>query len=250
VQRLGQEGLSDSNGLPPEFSLFDHDYHALVIGSEGAIGQAFVQAFARDARCLAVCKVSRALDGGFDLLDASSIAAKAQSQRAKGPFHFIIDATGALTIGGVGPEKTLKALQADALMRSMQINAIGPALVLRHFAPLLSSGAAIYAKLSARVGSITDNHKGGWYGYRASKAALNMFLQTAAIELQRKNPQLRVVALQPGTVRSSLSQPFAAGVSELLEPAQSVAGMLFALRNLQPRAGAHFIDYRGIESPW
>jgi NAD(P)-dependent dehydrogenase (short-subunit alcohol dehydrogenase family) len=123
-------------------------------------------------------------------------------------------------------------------------------MLLRHFAPLLAPGPSIYAKLSARVGSISDNHKGGWYGYRASKAALNMLLQTAAIELQRKNPQLRVVALQPGTVRSELSRPFAAGVAQLLEPADSVAGMLAALRNLQPTSGAHFVDYQGQPIPW
>jgi NAD(P)-dependent dehydrogenase (short-subunit alcohol dehydrogenase family) len=104
--------------------------------------------------------------------------------------------------------------------------------------------------LSARVGSIADNHKGGWYGYRASKAALNMLLQTAAIELQRKNAALRVVALQPGTVRSELSRPFSAGVSKLLEPAESVGGMLTTLQALQPRPGAHFVDYQGNEIPW
>ena len=121
---------------------------------------------------------------------------------------------------------------------------------MRHFAPLLAPGPSIYAKLSARVGSISDNHKGGWYGYRASKAALNMLLQTAAIELQRKNVQVRVVALQPGTVRSDLSRPFSAGVDKLLEPADSVAGMLTALRGLQPRHGAHFVDYQGKDVPW
>ena len=161
-----------------------------------------------------------------------------------------MDATGALTIDGVGPEKSLAAVRPERLAKAFQINAIGPLLVLRHFAPLLAPGPCIYAKLSARVGSIADNHKGGWYGYRASKAALNMLLQTAAIELQRKNAQLRVVALQPGTVASELSRPFAAGVSRLLEPADSVAGMLTALHGLEPRQGAHFVDYQGQEIPW
>jgi NAD(P)-dependent dehydrogenase (short-subunit alcohol dehydrogenase family) len=115
---------------------------------------------------------------------------------------------------------------------------------------LLAPGASIYAKLSARVGSIGDNHKGGWYGYRASKAALNMLLHTAAIELQRRNAQVRVVALQPGTVRSELSRPFAAGLAKLLEPAESAAGMLTALHGLQARQGAHFVDYQGQPIPW
>ncbi|MBC7376447.1 MAG: SDR family NAD(P)-dependent oxidoreductase [Burkholderiaceae bacterium] len=231
-------------------TLFAHDYRALVIGASGAIGRAFASALQQDLRCLHVQQISRAHSGGFDLLDESSIAAQAAASAGAGPYHLMVDATGALTIDGVGPEKSLAALQPERLVKAFQLNAMGPVLVLRHFAPLLAPGASIYAKLSARVGSITDNHKGGWYGYRASKAALNMLLQTAAIELQRKNAQLRVVALQPGTVRSDLSRPFSAGVDKLLEPHDSVAGMLAALQGLQPRQGAHFVDYRGQEIPW
>lgn len=249
MQRVGQEGLID-NSLVQERGLFAHDYQALVIGAGGSIGQGFVAAFQSDARCLRVATLSRSAGSGFDLRDPTGFAARASALAALGPFHVVIDATGALVVDGVGPEKSLNALESDALLRAMQVNAIGPVLLLRHLAPLLAPGASIYAKLSARVGSIADNRKGGWYGYRASKAALNMLLQTAAIELQRKNPQLRVVALQPGTVRSKLSQPFAAGVAELLEPQDSVAGMLGALRDLQARPGAHFIDYRGGEIPW
>ena len=230
--------------------LFENDYRALVIGASGAIGRAFTSALQQDPRCVHVEQVSRALGGGFDLLDESSIATRAHACAEAGPYHLIVDATGGLTIDGVGPEKSLAALKPDLLAKAFELNAIGPVMVLRHFAPLLAPGPGIYAKLSARVGSIADNHKGGWYGYRASKAALNMLLQTAAIELQRKNAQLRVVALQPGTVRSELSNPFSAGVSKLLEPAESVAGMLSALEHLQPRQGAHFIDYQGQEIPW
>jgi NAD(P)-dependent dehydrogenase (short-subunit alcohol dehydrogenase family) len=230
--------------------LFAHDYRALVIGAGGAIGRAFTRALQQDSQCLHVRQISRADGSGFDLLDESSVAAQAAASAVASPYHLIVDATGALTIDGVGPEKSLAALQPGQLAKAFQLNAIGPVLVLRHFAPLLAPGASIYAKLSARVGSITDNHKGGWYGYRASKAALNMLLQTAAIELQRKNAQLRVVALQPGTVRSDLSRPFSAGVDKLLEPDESVAGMLAALQGLQPRQGAHFIDYRGQDIPW
>jgi NAD(P)-dependent dehydrogenase (short-subunit alcohol dehydrogenase family) len=167
-----------------------------------------------------------------------------------GPFEIIVDATGALEIDGVGPEKSLNSLEPEHLSKAFWVNAIGPALVLRHFAPLLAKGGSIYAKLSARVGSISDNKKGGWYGYRASKAALNMMLQTAAIELQRKNTNLRVVALQPGTVRSPLSQPFVSAQTHLLEPRDSVLGMLTALKNLPVKSGAQFIDYQGNEIPW
>ena len=229
---------------------FDNDYRALVIGASGAIGQGFVQALQADPRCVHVELVSRAHSSGFDLLDSASLAPQAQASAGAGPYHLIVDATGALTIDGVGPEKSLSAVQGDTMAKAFQLNSIAPLLLLRHFAPLLAPGASIYAKLSARVGSISDNSKGGWYSYRASKAALNMLLQTAAIELQRKQPELRVVALQPGTVRSNLSKPFAAGVPKLLEPAESVAGMLAALRSLSAKQGAHYIDYQGEHIAW
>jgi NAD(P)-dependent dehydrogenase (short-subunit alcohol dehydrogenase family) len=230
--------------------LFENEYRALVIGASGAIGRAFVCALQEDLNCVHIEMVSRSNCSGFDLLDMTSVAEQAVASAGTGPYHFIVDATGALTIEGVGPEKSLAVVHPDVLLKAFQLNAIGPLMVLRHFAPLLAPGPSIYAKLSARVGSITDNHKGGWYGYRASKAALNMFLQTAAIELQRKNAQLRVVALQPGTVRSDLSRPFFAGVAKLLDADESVAGMLAALQSLQPRQGAHFLDYQGKEIPW
>jgi len=226
------------------------DYKALVIGSSGAIGGAFVAAFYADANCTHVEVVSRQSGSCFDLLNDESIRAQASLSREKGPFEIIIDATGALNIHGVGPEKSLNGLNSDHLMQSMRVNAIGPALVMRHFSPLLAKGPSVYAKLSARVGSIADNKKGGWYGYRASKAALNMMLQTAAIELQRKNPTLRVVALQPGTVRSKLSEPYTSSQVHLLEPDASVLGMLTALKALPAKTGAHFVDYKGSEIPW
>jgi NAD(P)-dependent dehydrogenase (short-subunit alcohol dehydrogenase family) len=231
-------------------TLFAQDYRALVIGASGAIGQAFVNALQDDPQCRQVATLSRAQGNGFDLQDTAGLAAQAAALAAEGPYQLIVDATGALMVDGVGPEKSLAALRPEILAQSFALNAIGPVMVLRHFAPLLAPGPSIYAKLSARVGSITDNHKGGWYGYRASKAAMNMLLQTAAIELQRKQPELRVVALQPGTVRSELSRPFSAGVAKLLEPAESVQGMLGALQGLTARQGAHFVDYQGKEIPW
>lgn len=230
------------------------EYKALVIGASGAIGSAFLDAFQKDPLCAHVEAVSRTEarcgTNRFDLSVPASILEHAAISHTSGPYHIIVDATGALHINGIGPEKSLAGLQHDHLMRAFQVNTIGPALVLQQFAPLLASGRSIYAKLSARVGSIADNKKGGWYGYRSSKAAMNMILQTAALELQRKNPEVMVVALQPGTVRSRLSQPFSAHVDHLLEPAESVSGMLNALKMLTPKNGAHFIDYRGQDIPW
>ena len=206
--------------------------------------------FFLDPQCTHVELVSRGSQSNFDLTNHESISAQATLSSAKGPYEIIIDATGAIAINGVGPEKALHSLRPDQLMQSFLVNAIGPAMVLRYFSPLLASGASVYAKLSARVGSITDNGKGGWYGYRSSKAALNMLLQTAAIELQRKNPNLCVVALQPGTVKSKLSEPFINNSVALLEPQESVAGMLGTLRALQPKSGAYFLDHKGLEIPW
>lgn len=225
-------------------------FKALVIGASGGIGRAFAEAFRSDPSCIHVEAVSRESHGSFDLLDSESIRLQSSLSSANGPYDIIIDATGALEMNGVGPEKSLNNLNADHLMDAFRVNTVGPAMVMRYFAPSLAKGASVYAKLSARVGSITDNQKGGWYGYRASKAALNMMLQTAALELQRKNTNLRVVALQPGTVRSKLSHPFVSSQSHILEPHDAVLGMLSAMKTLRPKSGAYFVDYKGAEIPW
>ena len=223
-------------------------YRALVLGASGALGHVFVEALQTDAACTKVVGLSRSSQPAFRLEDEASIAAAAAS--LQGPFHLIIDATGALTIDGQGPEKRMGALNAAQLARAFEVNTIGPALLLKHFVPLLDTDhRSIYAKLSARVGSISDNRKGGWYGYRAAKAALNMVLQTAAIEAARKRPQLVVAAMQPGTVASRLSAPFVP-VQDCLTPSQSVAGLLSALDDLPAQADAHFVDYKGATIPW
>lgn len=228
---------------------FGSNYRALVIGASGAIGQAFVRALTADPFCAKVFAVSRQQTPGFCLEDESSLAATAAALANDAPLELIVDATGALTIDGHGPEKSLGSLDAARLARTFEINAIGPALLLKHFSPLLANHRSVYAKLSARVGSISDNHKGGWYGYRAAKAALNMLLQTAAIEIQRKRPQALVVALQPGTVRSPLSAPFSNG-HDTITPDASVAGMLATIDSLPVVAGAQFRDFRGDPVPW
>ncbi len=226
------------------------DYRALVVGATGSIGQAFLDYFKSDTCCAQAIGLSRSSEPRLDLREPDSIRAAARSLAQQGLFDIIVDATGALTIDGQGPEKSLQSLDPAQLMASLQINTIGPALVLQQFTPLLRPGDAFYAKLSARVGSISDNRLGGWYSYRASKAAMNMVLHTAAIESQRRQPNWRFVALQPGTVRSRLSAPFASGVAALLDPAESVAGMMKALRSLAPQAGASFIDHRGEPIDW
>jgi NAD(P)-dependent dehydrogenase (short-subunit alcohol dehydrogenase family) len=223
-------------------------YRAVVLGASGALGHAFVQALQADAACAEVVGLSRRSQPAFCLEDEASMQAAAAA--LQGSFHLIIDATGALTIDGWGPEKHIGALNATQLARALEVNTIGPALLLKHFLPLLATDQrSIYAKLSARVGSISDNRKGGWYGYRAAKAALNMVLQTAAIEAARKRPQLVVAAMQPGTVASNLSAPFVPA-SECLTPAQSVVGLLSALDGLPAQAAAHFVDHTGATIAW
>jgi len=225
------------------------DYRALVFGASGAMGQAFVQTLQSDPRCAKVCGVSRQSSPGFDLLVESSIATCAQALAAQGPFHLVLDATGALTLNGRGPEKRLDELDATHLLNAFHLNAVGPSLLLKHLAPLLASGQrVIWGKLSARVGSIEDNRKGGWYGYRSAKAALNMLLQTATIELSRRRPLLVVAALQPGTVQSALSQPFVG--QDALHPDASAQRLLATLDGLQPTGRAQFVDHQGQSIPW
>lgn len=224
-------------------------YRALVLGANGAIGQAWLQQLQHDTRCITAVGLSRTGEPSMVLEDETSLQQAATSVAGSGPFQLILDATGALVIDGRGPEKRLDELDSVALMRAMQVNTIGPALLLKYFVPLLASGErVIWAKLSARVGSIEDNRKGGWYGYRASKAALNMVLQTAAIEITRRRPLAVVAALQPGTVRSRLSHPFVG--ADALDPQDSASQMLAVLDGLPATGRAFFVDYRGQPIPW
>jgi NAD(P)-dependent dehydrogenase (short-subunit alcohol dehydrogenase family) len=222
-------------------------YQALVIGASGAIGQAFVQALQADARCGSVTAVTRQHPCAWDLQDPASIARLAD--HLPGPYHLVVDATGALTLAGRGPEKRLADLDTPGLQAAIAVNAAGPLCLLRHLHTRLPRHEpAIWAKLSARVGSIEDNHKGGWYSYRMAKAALNQGLQTAAIELARQRPALVVAALQPGTVASRLSQPF---VTQGATPAtEAVQGLLQALNGLRPTGRAQFVDHAGRAIPW
>ncbi len=224
-------------------------YRALVIGASGAIGQALMQQLKSDPRCAVVLGVSRQSLPGLDLLHEDSIKACAQALAPQAPFHLVLDATGALSVNGRGPEKRLDELDAEHLLNALHLNAVGPGLLLKHFAPLLASGErVIWGKLSARVGSIEDNRKGGWYGYRAAKASLNMLLQTAAIEIARRRPLAVLVALQPGTVQSKLSQPFVG--HDAMPPDESAQRLLAAMDALQPTGRAQFVDHAGEAIPW
>lgn len=223
--------------------------HALVLGAGGAIGSAFVEALQADPSCARVHMLSRNTSPRLDYHDPASVAAAAEALRVHAPFHWVIVATGALHTPAAQPEKRLADLRLEAMEEIFRLNTFGPALVLRHFAPLLDRQRSVMALLSARVGSVGDNRLGGWYSYRASKAALNMLVKTAAIEMRRTHPGAVLSALHPGTVRSALSRPFR-GDEIGREPAQAAAEMLRALGNLRPEDSGCFLAYDGQRIPW
>ena len=223
-------------------------YCALVIGASGGIGSAVVRQFEIDGNCRKVVRLSRRKDG-FDVTDEDSMHRAAEVLKEE-EFDLILCATGALTIDGVGPEKSIRALSQASMMAQFAVNAVGPALVLKHFAPLLArKKRAIFALLSARVGSIGDNALGGWISYRSSKAALNQIVHTAAIEISRINPLSLIVAVHPGTIATSLSEPFSSGHarSEPDEAATRILKMLDGLRSSS--SGGLFAD-DGNTIPW
>ena len=171
--------------------------------------------------------------------------------RAQAPFHLVLCATGALHVAGRAPEKRLAELDADVMAQAFALNAIGPALVIQHFHDLLPTRErSLLGVLSARVGSIGDNRLGGWYSYRASKAALNMLLRTAAIEVARRRPLAVLAALHPGTVASALSAPII-GSADATTPAQAAQNLLAVLDAL-PAEGASggFHAWDGQPIPW
>ncbi|QEY63750.1 SDR family oxidoreductase [Metapseudomonas lalkuanensis] len=226
----------------------DHGYRSLVIGASGALGSAFCELLREDPRCAAVRELGRGSSPALDLEDPSSIALAAAALTAEGPYQLILHSAGLLHRSGVQPEKSLAALEAQTLQAVFQVNALGPALVLRHFLPLLHARGKM-AMLSAKVGSIGDNRLGGWYAYRASKAALNMLVKTAAIELGRSRPQACLFSLHPGTVVSRLSEPFRGAA--LARPAhQAAVDLLSLVDRLGPAESGGFYAYDGERLPW
>ena len=219
---------------------------SIVIGATGGIGAALADAL--EARGVAVTRLSRQSTPPIDLESDASIAAAAATVASDGPFDLILIASGILHGDGVAPEKTYRQLDGPALEQVFRVNSIGPTLVARHFVPLLrQSGRAIFAALSARVGSIGDNKLGGWFAYRASKAALNQIVRTLAIELARTRPETLCVALHPGTVDTALSAPFQRGLAEgqLLSPAASAGHLLDTLDKLGPADSGGCFDWKG-----
>lgn len=226
------------------------NYSAVVIGATGGIGGAMVATLRADPACARVESVSRSTHAPFDLEDEASIAALAEKlSDSLSEAQLIFIATGALTIGGAGPEKALKELDQKAMARAFAVNAIGPALLVKHLTPLLPrKRRSIIAALSARVGSIGDNRLGGWYTYRSSKAALNQLMHTAAIELARTRREAVCVAIHPGTVATNLSAPFAKDKG--VPPADAAENILNVLDGLTPTDTGGFFAYDGQAIAW
>lgn len=218
---------------------------AVVIGARGGIGAALAAALEEEGGHAKVHAFARP---ELDILDEASIAHAAASVAAGPPPNLVIVATGLLHDGERGPEKSLKELDADWLGRTLAVNAIGPALVAKHFLPLLPKGErSVFAALSARVGSISDNRLGGWYGYRAGKAALNQLIRTLSIEMKRVNDRAILVGLHPGTVDTRLSKPFQKNVpaGQLFDADRAAVQLLDVIDGLGVKDSGNLIAWDG-----
>lgn len=241
-------------------------YRALVFGASGGIGAAFVDFLRSDPRCSVVYAASRQQTGasqtgaagkmhrlGFDLEDEPGIANAVAQASADGPLDLVLVATGLLHDGAFQPEKTLRALAPVALERAFRVNAIGPALIGKHaLRHMPRDRKAVFAALSARVGSISDNRLGGWHSYRASKAALNMLVRNLAIEMAMRHPQAVCVTLHPGTVATRLSQPFQESVApgKLFTAQRSASALMAVIDALAPSQSGRLFAWDGKEIPF
>jgi NAD(P)-dependent dehydrogenase (short-subunit alcohol dehydrogenase family) len=225
---------------------------AVVIGASGGIGSAVAEALANGGHFAEVVRLSRAGTPALDIASEPSIARAAADVALRGgQLRLVFDATGFLHDGEIQPEKSWREIDPEHMRKSFAVNAIGPALLMKHFLPLLSSdGRAVFATLSAKVGSIGDNELGGWFAYRAAKAALNQLVKTASVELKRRKPQAICVALHPGTVATDLTGPFAKTGLEVQTPGAAAAHLLTAIDRLQPGDSGGFLDRFGQKLPW
>ena len=231
---------------------------ALVIGAGGGLGAALVQTLLIPGEhgIDGVLSLGRSTQPAIDYSDeaclenaAAWVAAQCAAEGAE--LRLLIVASGFLHGAAGQPERSWAQLDADYLSEVFRINAIGPALVMKHFLPLLPrQGRCAAGFVSAKVGSIGDNALGGWYGYRAAKAALNQLVKTAAIELKRRNPQALCVALHPGTVDTALSKPFAKAGLKLRSPEVAAKELLSVLAGLEPQQTGTLVDYQGNILPW
>lgn len=230
----------------------------LVVGSTGAIGQGFVTHMAAHYPNTQLFACGRSVASGTagqvhylscDMQEGG-LATVARHIADHGPLDRVVVATGILHDSQVQPEKSLQDLNAAQCLRVFEINTVLPALCLKYFLPLChKQRRVVFGILSARVGSISDNQLGGWYAYRASKAALNMMIKNAAIEVGRFHPEQYVVGLHPGTVDSGLSAPFQRHLppGQCRSATEAVAQLTEVMDGLKVGASGRCFDYRGQE---
>jgi NAD(P)-dependent dehydrogenase (short-subunit alcohol dehydrogenase family) len=224
---------------------------AVVVGAGGGIGAALLAGLEVGGAYGRVIGLGRGTAPPLDLLSEPSIADAAASVAAVGELRLLVDATGFLHGAGFTPERSLRSLDPAHMAHAYAINAIGPALLMKHFCPLLPrQGRAVFATLSARVGSIGDNRLGGWHSYRAAKAALNQLVHTAAVEMRRANPDSILVSLHPGTVASALSAPFSKSGLEVRPPEEAARDLLAVIAGLGSADSGGFFDQTGAPIPW
>ncbi len=252
TQPVGQVGFTD---LP--------DFNVVVVGN-GAIGSALLSRLLQERGLQRAFLISRSAGSPpeddrvtclhLDAEDYASIEAAAdQVGRQVSRIHLLINTVGMLHSEGMKPEKRLQDLQPGQLQHSFAINAMFLPLLGKAFSALMKHpDPAVLASLSARVGSIEDNHLGGWYSYRAAKAAQNMLLKTLSCEWKISHRNVSVVALHPGTVESALSAPFISKnyKNRVLTPAESATALMEVIANLQPEQTGGFYDWQGHSIPW
>lgn len=253
---------------------FEPPVHALVQGASRGIGYGVVKTLLESPKVEKVFATSRYPEKSDDLMslredagdrlyllsvdatdEDSIVSAVHQVKRVTDELHFLFNVAGILhdDMTGMTPEKSLRDLDPRHLRRSFDVNAIGPILMAKHFHPLFRHGKrAVFANMSARVGSIGDNGLGGWYGYRASKAAQNQLTRTFAIEMGRKAPETIVVALHPGTVDTQLSEPFQKNLKpdKVFTVDESVEHLLKVIDGLTPEDSGEFFDWAGEPIEW
>lgn len=232
---------------------------AVVFGSSGGIGRALVEgllASGKNARVFAVSRSGSAIDGAenrrADFADEAQLSALVGEIKAAGPVSLCIVASGLLSDDEVQPEKTYRAQSLEAFRHVFEANTFGPALIAKHMLPLMPKAErSVFAALSARVGSISDNRLGGWHAYRASKAALNMLIRNYALEQARRAPGNICIGLHPGTVDTGLSAPFQSNVpgEKLFSPEQSAGHLLEVIDRLASEDSGKCFDWAGKEVP-
>ncbi|MDF2387287.1 SDR family NAD(P)-dependent oxidoreductase [Nostoc ellipsosporum NOK] len=249
-----------------------NDANALIVGASQGIGLGFVKRLLQDDRIAKVYATYRQLESGselialaseyperliclsMDITDELQISECIQQLRSQiNKLHLVINCVGLLHDDTLQPEKSLRQINSENLLRYFQINSIGAVLLAKHLLPLFRHGErSVFATISAKLGSIGDNQLGGWYGYRASKAALNMLIRTTAIEYSRSCPKTLVITLHPGTTDTRLSRPFQANVpaEKLFSVERTVTQLLTVIEQLQEGDSGHFFSWDGSRLPW